>query len=108
MNRLYSFPQVTVAVAALIVVGLGYPVVASNPVPFRGTARVVVTGQEFVPPNTLKLTGVAGGVATHLGKFTRTETVSVTLPSFVLEGKVEFTAANGDKLCADVAGSFST
>lgn len=103
-----SFRFSALALAVLAVSGLANTVSAQQPVPFRGFGKITVTGAEMVPPNFQKLTGVAVGNATHLGKFTRTETVTVNLLNFTLTGKVVFTAANGDQLFADVAGGFTS
>jgi hypothetical protein len=98
----------TFAVAALTVLGIGLPALAAPPVPFKGRADLVVTGQEFLPPASVRLTGSATGQATHLGRFTRTETIVVNLANGTFTGTLLFTAANGDQLKADVAGHFTS
>ena len=108
MNRFSLTRQMAHAVAALTILGLGLPASAAPPVPFRGRADLVVTGQEFLPPASLRLTGSATGQATHLGRFTRTETIVVDLTNGTFTGTLVFTAANGDRLTADVAGHFTS
>lgn len=107
MNRFLLIRQVAFAVAALTILGLGLPASAARPLPFRGRANIVVTGQEFLTPTTLRLTGSATGRATYLGRYTRTETIVVDLISGAFTGTVEFVAAEGDRLTADVAGQFT-
>ncbi len=106
MNRLLSFRQAARTVAALIVLRLALPALADNPVPFRGHADVVITGMVPVPPTSVQLTADATGEATHLGRYTRTETVVLKLANGTFAGTVTFTAANGDLLCAAAAGGF--
>jgi hypothetical protein len=69
---------------------------------------LVITGVEDLPPASRKITASATGQATHLGRFTRTETLIVNLSEGTFTGTVEFTAANGDQLKADVAGHFTS
>ena len=94
MNLLHSFRHLALAIAALTILGIGYRVSAAHAVPFKGRADVVLTS--FVPP----LTAIGTGKATHLGPFTRTETINPN-PDGTFTGKIEFIADNGDKLCAD-------
>jgi hypothetical protein len=107
VNRLFCVRLLAVVVATLTV-GQAQSVFADHPVPFRGWAKVTVTGAEIVPPNTQKLSGSGTGIATHLGQFTRTETLVLDLTNFTFTGKVVFTAANGNQLFADFVGGFST
>jgi hypothetical protein len=69
---------------------------------------LVVTGAEDLPPASRRLTASATGQATHLGRFTRTETVIVDLSTGAFTGTLEFVAANGDRLNADVEGHFTS
>jgi len=108
MNYLVSFRQVAFAVAALTVVGLGLRTSAAPPVPFQGRANLVITSVEDVPPFTRTLTASATGQATHLGRFTRTETVVANLATGTFTGSQVFIAANGDQLNADIAGQFTS
>jgi hypothetical protein len=96
------------AVAALTILGLDRSASAAPPVPFKGRANVVVTGQELLSQTSVRLTGSATGQATHLGRFTRTETLVVNLLTGTFTGTLEFIAANGDRLTADVAGHFTS
>jgi hypothetical protein len=108
MNRCFLIRQMSLAVTTLSILGLGCSAIAAPPVPFKGRANLVVTGQEFLPPASVRLTGSATGQATHLGRFTRTETIVVNLQTFTFTGTLEFIAADGDRLTADVAGHFTS
>jgi hypothetical protein len=70
--------------------------------PFKGHAEGEVTG---VSPEG-ELIVESTGTATHLGKFTRTE--SVFVDGFDISGTIVFTAANGDQLWAGFAGEFTS
>ena len=69
--------------------------------PIFGLAAGSIVGQ--IPPNGLELAYT--GRASHLGDFTRTETLFLN-PDGSFVGQVVFVAANGDKLFADIDGQF--
>ncbi len=106
MNRLSSWGHATLAVVTLSLVGHFLPASAAEPVPFKGRAALTVTGAIPIGDD-LQLSATATGIATHLGLFTRTETVLVDPFGVFKEGTITFTAANGDELYADVAGGFT-
>ena len=107
MNRFSFIRQVALAVAVMSVLEFALPAFAAHPVPFKGRAAIEVTGDVITPP-IRTLTGSATGEATHLGRFTRTETIIVDLTNFSFTGTVVFTAANGDSLRANVVGQFTS
>jgi len=102
MNRLFSFRHVALAAAALTILGTGFRAPAAHSVPFQGQADVVLTSTQ--PP----LTAAGTGKATHLGRFTRTETIYPNPDNPTFTGTLEFIAANGDKLCASMSGQFTS
>ena len=53
-------------------------------------------------------TASATGQATHLGRFTRTETVLIDLSNGTFTGTLVFIAANGDRLKADATGHLTS
>ncbi len=106
MNRMLSMGQATLAVVTLSLVGYSLPVSASEPVPFKGRAALTPTGAIPIGDD-LQLSAAATGVATHLGRFTRTEMLLVDQFGVFQEGTMTFTAANGDELYADVEGGFT-
>jgi hypothetical protein len=89
------------AVATLTVLGVGLPAFAARPVPFQGRADLVITSPQ-------PLTAFAKGNATHLGRFTRTETIVVNPNDGTFTATLVFTAANGDRLHAEAAGHFTS
>jgi hypothetical protein len=97
----------------LAMVGLGLALLACGPSthvrageggggrPFKGLAAGEVTG--ITPAGAVVIEST--GHATHLGDYTRTESV-VFGPDGAISGTVVFTAANGDQLQASFAGGF--
>ncbi len=106
MNRL--FLRMAPALVALSIVGLALPVAADAPRPFRGQADETVTDVVPEGPGLLLLTLEANGEATHLGRFTGTETVLFNVGDGTVAGTRVFIAANGDRLYADVEGAFTS
>lgn len=107
MNLFSLSRSVALAVASLTVLGLGLPALAAHRVPFKGRADLAITGVVDRPPIRL-LTASATGEATHLGRFTRSESLVINLATGTFTGTLTFTAANGDLLKADVAGHFTS
>ena len=70
--------------------------------PFKGSFQAVETHAVQFP--TLTVAGIGTGNATHLGKFTMTYDAEVNLLTHVGIGSIEFIAANGDRLFADILG----
>jgi hypothetical protein len=108
MNLLFSFRRLASAVAVLTMLSLGLRASAATPVPFRGRADLVRTSVEEIRPSSLRLTATATGQATHLGQFTRSETVLINLPGGAFTGRLVFVAANGDLLRATIAGQLTS
>jgi hypothetical protein len=70
--------------------------------PFRGSFEAVETAAVQFP--TVTIAGIGAGNATQFGKFTMTYEAEVNLLNRVGVGSVEFIAANGDRLFADMLG----
>jgi hypothetical protein len=87
-----------------VIVGFVLPASAGDQLPFKGRVDAVVTGATPAPDG-LHLTVVGTGEATHLGRFARYERV-VLHADRTFAGTLVFTAANGDRLSAKVAGAF--
>lgn len=104
MLRTRTCRMASLVMAFTAILGLALPASADDPRPFRGSAEGMITGVEPVPDGLL-LTVATTGEATHLGRFTRDEMV-VLHADGTLEGSLVFTAANGDRLFADVEGGF--
>ena len=78
---------------------------AKDQVPFKGSADGAIVG--VAPdPGGLVFTVQAEGNATHLGRFTREETVLFNPATGSLTGDIVFTAADGDQLFVSVDGGF--
>jgi hypothetical protein len=95
-------------VAAMIALGLvGIAFAADPPRPIQGTGAGTLSAPVPHPDGVhLIITGVASGEASHLGAFTREETVLLDPVAGVLEGSLVYTAANGDELRATFSGGF--
>ena len=85
----------SLALAVVVVLGLADPVAAGEQVPFKGSYEGDDVGTPLVPP-LVSATVEAAGIATHLGKFTFTELVTVNTATGMGSGIFLFTAANGD------------
>ena len=104
---LHKYRNAGFVMALAAILGIALPVSASNEVPFRGYANGVVTVMTFTEEG-LQLTGSATGHATHLGRYTRTETITIH-DDLTIDGTIVFKAANddhGDKLVVEVTGVF--
>jgi hypothetical protein len=76
--------------------------------PFRGQGEGIVVGAVPLPetPWIVELTVAWEGTASHLGSFTRTDYLIVNFATGEMVGTKVFTAANGDELYVDTAGTF--
>jgi hypothetical protein len=104
MLKTHSWQTASLVMALTLLVGLALPALGDDWLPFKGHADETLTGAAPVDDDCLKLcqvTAVGTGQATHLGRFTRLA-CGVPQPDGSVEGTIEFTAANGDTLCADV------
>ena len=95
----------TGAAAVLLTAVLAGPAVAApdKQVPFRGSMQ----GNEGGVPQGgfLIVNGSGAGIATLLGRFTLTWSLTVTLSNGTAVGSFHFTAANGDTIDTTIAGS---
>ena len=70
--------------------------------PFHGSMEAVEV--DVVVPPSLQVNGTGTGTATHLGRFTSTFTATVSLATSSATGRIQFIAANGDRLDATFLG----
>lgn len=105
MNRTLSGASTIFTVVVVGLLGSSLSATAARPVPFKGKAALMVTGATPTEDG-LQLTAIATGQATHLGPYTRTETVVVD-DFGQFEGSITFIADNGDELWVDVFGGFT-
>lgn len=102
-QRLYWF-SVLAAVLAVLTLS-GQATAAGQPVPFKGRSSGVVTAVGSDPVAGIAYLHVEGeGQATHLGRFTVTGDVAVTVATGIAQGTWTLTAANGDMLFLAMAG----
>ena len=101
-----SWRTVSLAMALTAMVGLAPPAFGNDWRTLSGHVDEILTGAPPVDDDCLascQVTAVGAGQATHLGRFTRLSCVVVHEDGSP-EGITEFTAANGDTLCAEVKG----
>ena len=90
--------------AAALALTLAGPVSAGDQVPFKGT----LAGTATITPLGGPMVAVeidAAGTATYLGKFTLEAPHTVNQATLTAVGTYTLTAANGDTLTADLAGT---
>ena len=100
--------SISLAVAAmLLTAALAVPAAAQKQVPFKGSLQghEIDTPQGGPPPTTLIVDGSATGIATHVGQFSFTYQLTVTLSSGTATGSANLIAANGDSIDTTIAGS---
>lgn len=91
-------------IAAALLVGLAGPVSARDQIPFKGTLSGTAVVTPLNPP-IVAVTIDATGTATHLGRFTLVAPHVVNQATLVGVGTYTITAANGDTITADLAGT---
>ena len=90
--------------AAALLLSLAGPASAGDQVPFKGT----LAGTASVTPLTPPIVAVeiqATGTATHIGRFTLEAPHVVNQATLTAVGTYLITAANGDTITADLAGT---
>src|SRR5262249_54101718 len=99
-------PAASLALAALVVLGLAGPADAGEQVPFKGRLEGVVTVTPLppFPPTFVSLLRQAPSNATDLGLLRLDMPRLVALPTRAGVGSYVFTAANGDMVFADFTG----
>ena len=91
---------------AMVVLSMIGQAAALKEVPMRGSGSGIITGATPGPTG-VTITAVADGEATHLGKFTREESLLLNPENFTFTGTIVFTAADGSELYCDLAGGFT-
>lgn len=91
-------------IAGALLISLAGPVSAGDQVPFKGS----LAGTATITPLGGPIVAVeidATGTATHLGKFTLAAPHTVDQSTLTAVGTYTLTAANGDTITADLAGT---
>ena len=91
-------------IAGALLVSLAGPVSAGDQVPFRGTLEGTATITPLTPPM-VSVRIEATGSATYLGRFTLEAPHVVNQATLTAAGTYLITAANGDTITADLAGT---
>jgi hypothetical protein len=106
MRRTKTYLAAILATVISAALGFSVPASAGDGVPFRGYADAVITGAEVVGTD-LHLSAVAAGKATHIGNYTRTESL-ILHDDHTFEATIVIAAADGDELHAYATGAFSS
>jgi hypothetical protein len=93
--------------ALILTAALAVPAAAQKQVPFKGSLQGHETGTPGggPPPTTVNVDGSATGIATHVGQFSFTYQLTVTLANGTSTGSAQLIAANGDSIFTTFAGS---
>jgi len=100
--------NIFLAVAAmLLTAALAVPAAAQKQVPFKGSLQGHETGtpEGGPPPTTVIADGSAEGIGTHVGQFSFSYQLTVTLANGTATGSAQLIAANGDSIFKTIAGS---
>jgi hypothetical protein len=98
-----NYLKVGLVLTALTLLGLAYPAMAGDQVPYKGQEVGVVTKGAFQFPFAHESTA-AEGEATHIGHYTLTGDFVVDVRFGTATGVFTLTAANGDMLFLDMEG----
>lgn len=90
---------------AIGAVSIGATSAGAKEVPMRGSGTGQITGMTPGPTG-VSITATGEGVATHLGKFTRTEEILLDPNTFTFTGTLTFVAADGSELSCSFQGAF--
>src|SRR5215472_18548625 len=93
--------KIYVSMASMILITvLAVPAAAQKLVPFNGAmqGREIDTPQGGPPPTTLLADGSVRGIATLVGQFSLTYTLTVNLADGTATGSAQLIAANGDSM----------
>jgi hypothetical protein len=100
--------SVNLLIAGLILTAaLAGPAAAQKLVPFNGAMQghEIDTPQGGPPPTTLLADGSVRGIATLVGEFSLTYTLTVNLADGTATGSAQLIAANGDSIFTTIVGS---
>ena len=93
--------------AMLLTAALAISAAAQKQVPFKGSlqGQEIDTPEGGPPPTTLSVNGSDAGIATHVGQFSYTYQLTVTLANGTATGSADLFAANGDNVYTTIVGS---
>lgn len=84
----------------------GHAAIKEVPMKGRGAGQVTTMGPGPTQ-DTVALTAVGGGEATHLGKFTREESITLNPTTGAVSGSITFTASDGSQLTCSFTGNLA-
>ena len=99
--------SISLAVAAMLLAATLAVAAAQKQVPFKGSLQghETDTPEGGPPPTTLNVDGNSTGIASHVGQFSFSYQLTVTLADGTATGSAHLIAANGDSIYTTVAGS---
>ena len=100
--------SISLAVAAmLLTAALAVPAAAQKQVPFKGSfqGQETDTPEGGPPPTTVIADGSTTGIGTHVGQFSFSYQLTVTLANRTATGSGQLIAANGDSIFTTITGS---
>jgi hypothetical protein len=100
--------SISLVVAAMLLTAvLAVPAAAQKQVPFKGSLQghETDTAEGGPPPTTLNVDGNTTGIASHVGQFSFSYQLTVTLADGTATGSAHLIAANGDSIYTTVTGS---
>jgi hypothetical protein len=111
-KRVFAFRSLPLFVLWAVVAVAALPSLAAKPAqspggPFKGSADEQAISAVPVDEDTVFVTTVGEGQATHLGHFTFVSPHLSGLSDFSIDGTQLFTAANGDELRATLLGNLA-
>jgi hypothetical protein len=90
------------AISLFSIIGLA----ATKEVPMKGNGAGTITAA--VPgPTGVEISAIGAGYSTHLGKFTREESILLNPETGSFTGTITFTAADGSELDCEFVGAFT-
>jgi len=93
-----------VMLSLLVVAGLA----AQKELPMKGSGSGQITGLGPGPTQgTVSITAIGSGEATHLGRFTREESITLDPATGDVSGSITFTAADGSELYCTFSGNLA-
>ena len=98
--------SISLVVAAMLLTAvLAVPAAAQKQVPFKGTMQGHDVDSPGPSEGTIVVTTTGTGIGTHLGDFSVTQVVTVTIAELSDTGSAHWVAANGDSIDTTLAGS---
>jgi hypothetical protein len=98
--------SISLVVAAMLLTAvLAVPAAAQKQVPFKGTMQGHDVDSPGPSEGTIVVTTTGTGIGTHLGDFSFTQVVTVTIADLTDTGSAHWVAANGDSIDTTLAGS---